>query len=443
MEPIRKPARRYASGLRMKELTTQLRAEFPQAAQVRIRRALSKGGERIYQLVGVLPGGQRIARQLDAKSEVHALVAAQQMLSMVGEAGLVSPGRTIPSGQLKVIQRMSLQSVENRQSKRGNRRKPISEQHKRYLTNAVLDCMSHLQDAGLACNTGTLRSWALQAPEDQRERRRRLEAIRIVAAAANINLETKDITYCEPHAPTRLKLADINEKGDFDLIQVLYKADMVLSDDAAWAVHVVATLGIRGIALCSIRPPLQSVHTDDDGHTLPTGMLLGGDPIPFWDSKRGRQGQATPSLEAPFTWARNVHPTGAPSVMMRLEEAMKIPWDHPRVHLKSLSEIPPGWLKLRGPIDRDPPPELYKLQQQKVNSVNEEVRRKMGEWAPYLGFRQLRHHVITRLLKKGIPSRIVAELASTSEEQINRTYGHLYASEAVTLAQAMLKMKSR
>ena len=62
----------------------------------------------------------------------------------------------------------------------------------------------------------------------------------------------------------------------------------------------------------------------------------------------------------------------------------------------------------------------------------------MGKWGPYLGFRQLRHLAITRLLKKNVPARLVAELMSTSEEQLNRTYGNLYASEAVSIASEIL-----
>lgn len=117
----------------MKRLTEQLRASHPNAAHVRLRRALSKKGVQIFQLVGVLQGGQKIARKLDASDELGALVAAQQMMSTVGEAGLISTGRVSPAGQLKMIQRIALQSIENRRSVRSGARKPIREATKRNL----------------------------------------------------------------------------------------------------------------------------------------------------------------------------------------------------------------------------------------------------------------------------------------------------------------------
>ena len=92
----------------MKRLAEQLRASHPNPAQVRLRRALSKKGVRIFQLVGVLQGGQKIARKLDASDELGALVAAQKMMSTVGDTGVMSTGRVSAAGQLKVIQKIAI-----------------------------------------------------------------------------------------------------------------------------------------------------------------------------------------------------------------------------------------------------------------------------------------------------------------------------------------------
>lgn len=405
----------------MRRLTQQLRASYPNAGQLRIRRALSKKGDRIFQLLGVLPGGQRIARKLDAEDEVAALVAAQQMMSTVGDAGLVNEGRITPQGQLKVIQRMALQAVETRRSIRSGTRKPITQATKRYLRNAVMDCISHLQEAGLVCNAGTLRTWAIKVDEVKRERRRRLEAVRLVAAAANLSVETKDISYVEQKAPERLSLLDFDETDkELDLYQILQRVDNQLSDDSAWAIHVIATLGIRATGLFSIRPP----DVGWDG----TSELRAGDAIPYWDTKRSRPAQATPTLEFPLTWHRN-----------RFEERNSRGWAIGRGERVILSEFPQAFLDLRGPIDRDPPQELAAAQRRKIDAVSSEVVRKMSSLARFLGFRQLRHLAITRILKQGVPPMMAAELTATSREMLDQTYGHLYKSEAVAASQALLK----
>ena len=60
------------------------------------------------------------------------------MMSTVGDTGVMSTGRVSAAGQLKVIQKIAIQSIENRRSVRSGARKPIREATKEDL--GMPDC---------------------------------------------------------------------------------------------------------------------------------------------------------------------------------------------------------------------------------------------------------------------------------------------------------------
>ena len=124
--------------------------------------------------------------------------------------------------------------------------------------------------------------------------------------------------------------------------------------------------------------------------------------LPYWDSKRSRRGFATPTVRDWFDrWNLGNKP----------------------------SELDPFLM----PHDRPASNEQIERANGLLSNYAALLRRRVANDAALsLGFRALRHGATARLLKSGMQPLLVADLLSTSQQQVEATYSDHYRQHAVT-----------
>ena len=354
--------------------TTALRLEFPEAQCLRLRRA-SRGCGVVYQLVGLHGSRGRIARQLVAATDSEAFHGARTLLLHLN-------GRGAGQETAKGHERAAIDLIASRGYRDATERAKVAGVREvcRWLTENALE----LREANLR------RAVLALAPDENRKRRSVVEAASLLAEVAGVNLDTEGLRYRNP-LPTRRPAVDddaIFEALDTDLLK--------LGDPGAiWTYKMVAVTGIRANGCLSLQIP--------EAESYQPGIQL-----PYWDSKRGHAGYCTPTVK---DW-----------------------WDKWELALVP-SELQEFWMPHDRPASNE---QVEKANNLLTNYAGTLRRRVHKDAAESLGFRALRHAATARLLKSGMQPLLVADLLSTSLQQVEATYSDHYRQHAVTEAARLL-----
>ena len=178
-----------------------LREEFPNAAELRIRKA-RKADKTVWQLVGSHPKQGKVARQLKALNESDVFLAAREMMR---ELDIGIKGRIVPTGQVRRVERAALEVLEMR----GFRDATVQSK-----ATSIRKVSSWLADNELGVEETSLRT-AVEtlSPVNDRKRRATLEAARALAKATNTPFSTEGLRYKDP-LPRRRKEVDDKEHVD-------------------------------------------------------------------------------------------------------------------------------------------------------------------------------------------------------------------------------------
>jgi len=365
--------------------TLALRDEFPEAKNLRIRKA-RKPDRTVWQLVGTHPSRGNVAKQIKAATEAEVFQGARDLII---ELNLGLKSRALPTGAVKRHERAALEVISSRNYRDSTERGKVA---------SVREVSSWLADRSLSVDDAGLRLAVLDlAPENNRKRRAMVEGAYLLAKVAGFDLNTEGIRFKDP-LPTRRKAVDdavIFRRLDDHLPKI---------DDpgAIWLYRVVGITGIRANGALSLRIPCAF---DDE---YPSNGFEPGVQLPYWDSKRGRAGFCTPTVR---DW-----------------------WDRWK-----LDQVPSELQKYWMPHDRPATNEQIEKANNLISNYAAMIRRKVHiDASKSLGFRALRHAATARLLKSGMSQLTVAELISTSVAQIEATYSDYYRQHAITEAARLL-----
>ena len=363
-----------------------LREEFPNAAELRIRKA-RKADKTVWQLVGSHPKQGKVARQLIAMSESDVFLAAREMMR---ELDIGVKGRIVPTGQVRRIERAALEALEAK----GFRDATVQSK-----AGAIRKVSSWLADNELGVEETSLRT-AVEtlSPVNDRKRRAMLEAARALAKATNTPFSTDGLRYRDPLPRRRTEVDDnvIFRRLDEHLPKIEIPG-------AIWVYRIVGLTSVRANGALSMRIPdmLDDDYPGKDGYQ--PGLQL-----PYWDSKRNRPGFATPTVKDWFShWKLDRRP----------------------------AELTPYLM----PHDQKPTNDQIDKANRLLTFYSGELRRKVHkDAAESIGFRALRHSCAARLLKSGMNQLLVADLLSTSVAQLEATYADMYRQTAVKEAERLL-----
>ena len=358
--------------LSLQAFTDQLRQQFPYEAQhLRIRRA-NRNGSHVFQLVGELPDGRKIARQLAGGSPFEALEAAKRALPML-VAGVDLKGRTMPVGHLRELERACLHLIADN----GNRL-----QEQRAKSTHLKRLTSWIEERGLPIQSGSLLAAIRDTDPCSRERRSRIQSTQLLARVAGVKLQIpKEDYYRAPRVPLAKTVSD-------DQVLVAYQQlkDNTHRDDVIWLVGVMILTGCRATTALTFN--LEGVRDV-------------GDTLAGWDSKRSRQVRTTPTIRGKWQeWNLSQRPAALDDVVM--------PANAPATDA-----------------------EVFRANN-KINDMLKTVSRKVSpEHWEMLKARSLRSATVARLLRAGMGTLRTAEIVSTSEEQVRARYSRFFKAEAI------------
>ena len=368
-------------------ITLALREEFPNAAELRIRKA-RKADKTVWQLVGKHPKQGKVARQLKALNESDVFLAAREMMR---ELDIGVKGRIVPTGQVRRVERAALEALEVR----GFRDATVQSK-----AGAIRKVSSWLADNELGVEETSLRT-AVEtlSPVNDRKRRAMLEAARALAKATNTPFSAEGLRYKDP-LPRRRKEVDDNDIFR-RLDEHLPKIEI---EGAIWLYRLISVVGVRANGALSMKIPDIFMGDDYPG----VDGFQPGFQLPYWDSKRNRPGFATPTIR---DW-----------------------WEH--WHLDNRpAELQPYLM----PHDRPSSNEQIDKANRLLTFYSGELRRKVHkDAAESIGFRALRHAAAARLLKSGMNQLLVADLLSTSVAQLEACYSDMFRQQAVKEAERLL-----
>jgi hypothetical protein len=360
--------------------TAELRRQVPGCELLRIRRALTRDGRRVFQLLGRLPTGEPVARRLPADTEAAALGAAVEMARDLLASGPVSP--RLPLGaSWKRLAAVACQRIEERRIVRAGRLAPLRAStiwaHEAAITRMAGQC----SEAGVSGAAGLL--WAVsQSPADSRARRSACEAARALADAGGFPLEIPPhLRHAAPLPPRREAVTD------GELVAVLLELCDRFPLEALWPLLTTALTGARAAACASMTSP---------------SWQPGAAPT-YYDTKRSRVASALIVLRWP-----------GPDPVRGSE-----------------------WLPA-APLDRPLSDEDLAVVHAKVAGLWRSVRAYLGPRAWMVSARQLRHYQALRLLGAGVPLDVTATLLSTSIKQLQATYAGMYEATAPEVGRRFL-----
>lgn len=372
--------------------TKQLRAALveeqlltaEEAKALRLRREPKKGVMR-FQVEGHLPSGQRLVRLLDGvSSEIAAVFAGLELVKGLLR-GAITPGRTLPSGRSKDVERAAISLVAT---------KGLRDETERRQVKQVQAFTSQIEEWGLQVGADSLLAVVRLQPKGSRQHRSAIETARLIARAAGIALRIPpELAYKDRMAlkPVRQIVSD-EEILDFLKNQLLKLEKRDTWRRAKWLYSVVALTGMRMNSALTIDTDLRRLEV--------------GDEIPIWDLKRDRRGRALITIDAVSLVDLNVPEILQPEMV--------------------------------GNISRPNNNELRRLNSI-VSDAQRVVREQLGaDMAAKFSPRQLRHAATARLLRAGMNVIHVSEAISSSPAMIEATYGQFFRSEVSREAKRLL-----
>lgn len=368
-------------GLPLRSFTEQLREKCPEEARrLRLRR-VNRPGREIFQLIGELPDKTPVGRTLKAANEFNALEEAIELIPLLMTGGDRNI-RTVPMGQLRLMERRALQLIEEQ---------GLRPQTEKYKGREVKWITSWLEERGLPLQTATLLSVIKSTDQAKRKRRGVIEGARILAKAANLPLEVDpSLLYKEPTVPLVEAVSD-------DLIIEAYESLLANSNriEVHWLVGAIIATGCRAVTALSMEVK---------------GVKDVGDQILAWDSKNDRQIRTMPTIRS--FWQK-YHLTDRPLI----------------------DELEPYSM----PCDRRSTDEQIQRANSFINDCFVHVRRKTSpEHGEILKARVLRSACVARLLTAGIDEMTVSSLTSTGVDQIRARYSRYYKSTSIQRAAQLL-----
>ena len=363
------------------EVTKELRKLFPDVDGLRLRSA-NRSGRVVYQLLHTSAEGKNKATQLDATTPTQAYEAAKVLLTERTTGNIVS-GRIPPAGLLRRAEIAARKEIEDR---------GLRQETEAAKVRALEAAVGFLTDRGMLLTADTLKEAIRATDRTKRERRSRLEACRLLAKQVDIALNTDGFAYIDPGAKRReLTTLDIN---------LVYRALDDLERIPEWARYIfrmVACTGCRANAVFSME--------------IPRGPLTQGGVLRYVDTKRSK----IKVVECQTT-----------SMLVRNDQNLFNVW--------RLWEQPGEILALRHDGQR-PTNDQLAAANRLTSDAQRHLRRQYSadnpRWLRFMTFRYLRHIAVTRLFEMGLNEYQIAELVSTSVEQLQKTYGRLYQKGAI------------
>ncbi len=264
----------------------------------------------------------------------------------------------------------------------------------------VRKAAAHLEDVGGKMARPDLLAWVGSFPATDRSRREAISAANTLHLAAfekPIGIP-KNMRHQEGPPPQHEQIPDDEL---LKLLLRLWEGDHA----SAWITSWVALTGARASLICC----------SEVAHGLPVPIEI-GTRIQAWDNKRGRVAKDHGKSHCSPLW---------PELLKAI----------PEVELRSVPSEIKNW---RGPWDRAATSDQQQAYSSGLNLISNRLYRHLPkDERKSVDARVLRHRCTERLLLKGVDLLHIAELLSTSVQQLQKRYSGSYrlrADEAVRAA---------